>query len=195
MDHYSAGIASTLARAAADAYRPRVDTDTIRQLWQADDAEFIEDDDSTALLISDRAVLIVAHPGTQITSPGDWRSDLDLRTGNTHCGKLHLSGHAGFLAAWRTVWPWLRLRVKELNPATVYVTGHSLGAPQAVLTALALTREGLSVRGCYTFGSRCEPQSAESFPRHERQRHRAASAAADQVQALRAACASGSVRA
>jgi len=50
MDHYSTGIASTLARAAADAYRPHVDTDTIRQLWQADDAEFIEDDDSTALL-------------------------------------------------------------------------------------------------------------------------------------------------
>jgi len=45
MDHYSTEIASTLARTAADAYRPRVDTDTIRQLWQADDAEFIEDDD------------------------------------------------------------------------------------------------------------------------------------------------------
>jgi len=156
MDHYSTEIASTLARAAADAYRPRVDTDTIRQLWQADDAEFIEDDDSTALLVSDRAVLIVAHRGTQITSLGDWRSDFDLRIGHTRCGKLKLSGHAGFLRAWQAVWPWLWLRVKELNPATVYVTGHSLGAPQAVLTALALTREGFPVRGCYTFGSpRC----------------------------------------
>ncbi|MFP6765710.1 MAG: hypothetical protein VB858_18920 [Planctomycetaceae bacterium] len=205
MDHYSTGIASTLARAAADSDRPRVDTGTIGLLWQADEAEVIEDDDSTALLIADRAVLIVAHLSTQLTSPGDWRSDFDLRIGHTCCGKLKLSGHAGFQRAMQAVWLWLR--VKKLNPATVYVTGHSLGAPQAVLTALALTRRGFPVRGCDTSGSpRCfthgsarivnpylrESVSAESFPRHERQYHRAASAAADQVQALRQA--SGSVR-
>ena len=156
MNTYSNEIANTLARAAADAYRPKVEADTVRSRWSATDAEFIEDDDSTALLISDPASLVVSHRGTEITSLNDWRNDFDLRIGNTRCGKLKLSGHSGFLRAWQAVWPWLWLQVKELKPAAVYVTGHSLGAPQAVLTALALHREGFNVRGVYTFGSpRC----------------------------------------
>ena len=153
MTHYSAEIASTLSRASADAYRPKTEAQMVYRNWQADDAEFIEEDDSTALLIADGSSLIVAHRGTQITSVTDWRNNLDLET---LCGKVRLKGHAGLLAAWRAVFPWLWLRITHHKPQTVYVTGHSLGAPQAVLTAFALSREGLNVRGVYTFGSpRC----------------------------------------
>jgi len=111
MNTYSNEIANTLARAAADAYRPKVEADTVRSRWSATDAEFIEDDDSTALLISDPASLVVSHRGTEITSLNDWRNDFDLRIGNTRCGKLKLSGHSGFLRAWQAVWPWLWLQV------------------------------------------------------------------------------------
>jgi len=48
--------------------------------WQADDAEFIEEDDSTALLIAAGSSLIVAHRGTQITSVTDWRITRSTRT-------------------------------------------------------------------------------------------------------------------
>jgi hypothetical protein len=156
MTHYSTEIASTLSRASADAYRPKTEARMVGLNWQADDAEFIEEDDSTALLIADGNSLIVAHRGTQITSVTDWRNNLDLETGETLCGKVRLKGHAGFFAAWRAVFPWLWLRITHHRPRAVYVTGHSLGAPQAVLTAFALSREGLNVRGVYTFGSpRC----------------------------------------
>ena len=86
--------------------------------WQADDAEFIEEDDSTVLLIADGSSLIVAHRGTQITSVTDWRNNLDLETGETLCGKVRLKGHAGFFAAWRAVFPWLWLRITDRRPST-----------------------------------------------------------------------------
>ena len=69
MDHYSTEIASTLARAAADAYRPKVEAQMVGLNWQADDAEFIEEDDSTALLIADGSSLLVAQCGSQISQP------------------------------------------------------------------------------------------------------------------------------
>ena len=134
MTHYSTEIASTLSRASADAYRPKDEAQMVGLNWQADDAEFIEEDDSTALLIADGSSLIVAHRGTQITSVTDWRNNLDLETGETLCGKVRLKGHAGFFAAWRAVFPWLWLRITHHRPQAVYVTGHSLGAPEAVLT-------------------------------------------------------------
>ena len=60
MTHYSTEIASTLSRASADAYRPNVEAQMVGLNWQADDAEFIEEDDSTALLIADGSSLLVA---------------------------------------------------------------------------------------------------------------------------------------
>ena len=47
MTHYSTEIASTLSRAAADAYRLKVEARMVGLNWQADDAESIEEDDST----------------------------------------------------------------------------------------------------------------------------------------------------
>ena len=141
MTHYSTEIASTLSRAAADAYRPKTEAQMVGLNWQADDAEFIEEDDSTALLIADGSSLIVAHRGTQITSVTDWRNNLDLETGETLCGKVRLKGHAGFFAAWRTVFPWLWLRItqytSEIRPASRTVR---LSAEFMTLTAFCRSR-------------------------------------------------------
>ncbi len=40
MTHYSTEIASTLSRASADVYRPKVEAQMVGLNWQADDAEF-----------------------------------------------------------------------------------------------------------------------------------------------------------
>ena len=117
MDHYSTEIASTLSRASADAYRPKVEARIVGLNWQPDGSS-----------------LIVAHRGTQITSVTDWRNNLDLETGETLLGKARLKVHAGFFAAWRAAFPWLWLRITHHRPQAVYVTGRSLGALQAVLT-------------------------------------------------------------
>ena len=45
MDRHTSEIADIPAPAATDVYRPRADTNSIRQLWLADNAEFIEDVD------------------------------------------------------------------------------------------------------------------------------------------------------
>ena len=60
MTRYPTEIASTRGRAAADAFRPKVEAQMVGLNWQANDAEFIEEDDSTALLIADGSSLLVA---------------------------------------------------------------------------------------------------------------------------------------
>ena len=150
MTHYSTEIAGTLSRASADAYRPKNEAQMVGLNWQADDAEFIEEDDSTALLIADGSSLIVAHRGTQITSVTDWRNNLDLETGETLCGKVRLKSHAGFFVAWRaaTLSSQLVIRyrtnfavqshVSENNPTLRSIRFQSVDGPEIRFVGLAM---------------------------------------------------------
>ncbi len=63
--------------------------------------------------------------------------------------------HEGFVSASDTVWlPILAaLRAPHARGKDIWVTGHSLGAALAQLTALRLSKAGYRVRGVYTYGT------------------------------------------
>lgn len=103
---------------------------------------------STHLIVCRRATAtIITFAGTDPVSLANWITDFDL--GITSGGAAR-----GFAEAAQSVWPQIETLLKAFGPAgPIYVTGHSLGASLAAITAGSIERDfpGM-LRGVYTFG-------------------------------------------
>jgi hypothetical protein len=101
----------------------------------------------------DAEAIYIAVRGTEPTSVGDWRSNLD--TGSTPSGILNGGVHRGFYQAAKAIFEGLRpelLTLTEAGPRPVFITGHSRGG--AIAQLLQPMVEGVGLwSGLWTFGA------------------------------------------
>jgi len=101
--------------------------------------------------------IVVAYRGTEESSIKNWILDLQADHTSTtypHCDcKVEAGFYEGHEALKPQIVPAVHSLVNQFPSASVYVTGHSLGAAMAVLSAAHLqTQEGVNVDEIYTFG-------------------------------------------
>lgn len=137
--------------------------------------------DTDGVVMSNDEVVIIAFRGTELTA--GWNSALrDFIRTNANFVQAPINGfgqevkvHAGFWNAFQEVRDYIITLVKKHRTSgqKVWVTGHSLGAAQAVLTAITLQTKKIPVQGLYTYG--CprvgNDQFARLFPKMNVQRY------------------------
>ena len=104
--------------------------------------------------------MLLAFRGTEglFRKPADWLTNLDLALTTMDWLPSQEDGqpmvHRGFLRAYESIRPGLIAAFTEIEPAHVYVTGHSLGGALAILAALDIRMQfpGINV-AMYNFGS------------------------------------------
>jgi pimeloyl-ACP methyl ester carboxylesterase len=109
---------------------------------------------------SESAIYVVFRGSTSIA---DWVNNLDaVLTDYPRCSKCKV--HKGFYKAQQSVISYITSSVQALRQKypsyTVIVTGHSLGAAVATLTAIDLQESGMGAVRLFNFGSprvRCCP--------------------------------------
>jgi V8-like Glu-specific endopeptidase len=150
----SAVIASKLAYEDADSIEQ-----TVRQRWQMNHSEFIQQDKTECFLAWNDRQAILAFRGTQMTNLGDWLTDLNVLPITRDYGIVH----RGFLSAFQVVQKTLEDHLRRLDGIPLVVTGHSLGGALATIAA-AEWRGRHSIRGVYTFGQPAVGRS--TFPQY-----------------------------
>ena len=125
----------------------------------AGDAVFFQKTGSTqAYVISMPDAIVLVFRGTQVDD--FWSSVLDFTVDARFLPVPDMHGdlvHAGFLAALGEVWAAVAAHLRDeqgKKPRPLWITGHSLGAALATLTAnLCGDDSSLRLQGVYTFGS------------------------------------------
>ena len=123
-------------------------------------SHFFDVEGTQAFVIAGEEKIVVAFRGTEPGAIEDIATDLRVRKiGGPLGGRVH----RGFLMALLQVWDddskgftgiesVIRAMKKKYPSASLWVTGHSLGAALATLAAAFLTEEGFPVQGLYIFG-------------------------------------------
>ena len=119
------------------------------------DGSIISEESATALPKSSthlivcrrRGATIIAFAGTDPISLANWITDFDLKKTSTGAAR-------GFAVAAQSVWPRIEKMLKSFSQVgPIYVTGHSLGASLAAVTASTIeVAFSKTVRAVYTFG-------------------------------------------
>jgi predicted lipase len=126
------------------------------------DSNSLEVGNVEVLLSSVNGTLIVAFRGTELDEARDWLADayaLPWRPTALGGPWVHRGFYRGAKAAWQELRSFLLPR-----RGSIVLTGHSLGAAQATLTAALAVREGLDVSGLYLFASpHCGSKSLASL--------------------------------
>ncbi|MGI0486561.1 lipase family protein [Pantanalinema rosaneae CENA516] len=127
--------------------------------------------DTDGVVMSNNEVIIVVFRGTELSASWSSRVRDFIRT-NTNIVKAPMSDfgtdikvHSGFWNAFQEVRDdIIRLVNKHrTSQQRIWVTGHSLGGAQAVLTAITLQAQSIPVQGLYTYG--CPRIGNEQFSR------------------------------
>ena len=146
---FDSSIARFLGEAAAVAYLDRVSVDKAVRGWKMQVVRFYDVQDTQGFLIQNDQAMVLVFRGTQ--SLKDWMTDADLNLVNGPGGRVH----EGFICAVNTIWRdlWKLLEEQRAHRA-LWITGHSLGAALATLTAAKIHLEkGHPLNGMYNFGS------------------------------------------
>ncbi|OUC13023.1 MAG: hypothetical protein B0A82_19210 [Alkalinema sp. CACIAM 70d] len=161
---YHPKIALTLSKASKLAYfEPDEVIPFVKQNWQLNDCQFLNEKETQAYLMMNDQVIIVAFRGS--TERDDWFDNFKcVMPVPDAFGKVH----PGFRYALDHLWQKsygknskgeeLRFLdyIKQLqlqNPRSLWFTGHSLGGALATLAAARLREKDIPVYGLYTFGS------------------------------------------
>jgi triacylglycerol lipase len=115
--------------------------------------------DTQGFVAGNGEVTLIAYRGTEAAKLRDWLTDLDALQMAGPVGQVHKGFYErGVLRVWEQLVAGLTLVRDAGQP--LWLTGHSLGAALACLTAAKLLKDGLvsEVAGLYTFG---QPRSGD----------------------------------
>lgn len=116
--------------------------------------------DTQAFVCADPDILLIAFRGTQPGNLKDWLTNARFELAAGPIKNTMNKVHRGFQEALNSAWPRLEDAISDLwtSNQAIWVTGHSLGAALATLTAARLSlgdgvrNQQLDVQGLYTFG-------------------------------------------
>ncbi len=120
---------------------------TMRQRYQMQSCEFVQNDDTECFVAANADTIIVAFRGTAGTA--DWIGNLKFINTTASYGELH----RGFYFAFQAVKSNLEQLIREAGSSTrkLVITGHSLGG--ALATVAAAEWQGVfNVASVHTFG-------------------------------------------
>lgn len=104
-------------------------------------------------IASNKDAVIISFRGTEQEEVKDWVRDLEFHLEDwTGIGKVH----KGFLKGFNSVWADILRELKKFDAPskTLWITGHSLGAALATLTAAKIQKDAVKpITGIYLFGS------------------------------------------
>lgn len=113
-----------------------------------------------AIVCADPDILLIAFRGTEPGNLMDWLTNARFELTSGPIKNSSNKVHRGFQDALDSAWPQLEDAISDLwtSNQAIWVTGHSLGAALATLTAARLSlgvgvrNRQLNVQGLYTFG-------------------------------------------
>ena len=105
--------------------------------------------ETSAFLAAKDDFLVLSFRGT--SGFKNFVTDVDIRRDRVAWAEGTV--HRGFRRAMDAVWPQVLEKLGPPGAKSVWVTGHSLGAALAQLTALRLVKAGYRVHSVYTFGT------------------------------------------
>jgi len=157
--------AHLLACAAELAYENAAKVEArVRRKWGFEEFEFFDEEDTQAFVAAGAGAVIVCFRGTEPDALADITTDIDT---SLIAGPWGSKVHEGFYNALSKVWRQLdgfvdaaQLRTqRKYGRATVWFTGHSLGAALANLAVARRLERNKPVDGMYTFG---QPRAGDS---------------------------------
>ena len=132
---------------------------------------FISNDTTQCIVVSNDQVVIIAFRGTEKTQREDIATDLELEQVTDFGGQVH----KGFAKAYGLIQDELKsvLSLHQTEEHTIWITGHSLGGALACLCGYDLEEDGIPVQGIYTFGQPRvgNPQFCTGFDNRLKNKH------------------------
>mgnify|MGYP003133907018 CR=1 FL=1 len=108
----------------------------------------IKNETMAAHVVSGDELAVVVFRGTNFTEVPDWYKNLTVTFETTEQGRFH----KGFSEAYRSVQQEVRQFIWEERPATLWITGHSLGGAMAVACAVDVKLNSKLPATLVTFG-------------------------------------------
>lgn len=141
---YDPELALTCANYSAEVYSP--DLEFRGDIIEDPNRHFISIDGTQVLLVNNAEAIYIIFRGTTYE---DLMTDLKFRKERTNLGLIHRGflnyAQVAFDAIYRKVLEWGKTK-------PLIVTGHSLGAAGALITAAFMNQNGFNIYGLYTFG-------------------------------------------
>lgn len=130
--------------------------------WGLDESYIFDHDETQGFVATNDTVIILAFRGTEPPQLKDWMTDLEAWLEPGPQGLVHRGFQRALNAIWNELWTQIQSYQGQTQDGSVvtgqgkslWITGHSLGAALATLTAAKLRLEmDRGVFGLYTFGS------------------------------------------